>query len=137
MTSRLSTWLAPLALLIACSGLQGCSKDDDPAPDPAPSGPTGSPFSATLDGPDVAAPGDQVTATLTNTGRLPDRYRFVSDPVGAATITPVEFSLAPEESAEVTIEVATPPVIIRVESSGAGGTGESIVELSIGGQDGT
>lgn len=132
MTSRFSTWLAALAVVTACSGLQGCSEDDEPASEPTPSASTGSPFSATFEGPDVAEPGDQVTATLTNTGRLPDRYRFVANPEGGATMTPVELSLAPEESAEVTIVVATSPVIIRVESLGAGGTGLSLAELSIG-----
>ena len=132
MTSTFSTWLAGLALVAACTGLQGCSEDDEPDPEPTPTGSTGSPFSATFEGPDVAAPGDQVTATLTNTGRLPDRYRFVANPEGGATATPVEISLSPEESAEVTIDVATAPVIIRVESIGAGGTGIALAQLSIG-----
>lgn len=132
MTSTLSKLLAVLALLISCGAVQGCSEEDEPAPEPTSSAPTGSPFSATLEGPDVAAPGDQVTATITNTGRLPDRYRFVANPEGGATITPVELSLAPEESAEVTIDIATSPVIIEVASLGAGGSGNSLTELSIG-----
>ncbi len=132
MTSTLSKLLAVLALLISCAAVQGCSEEDEPAPEPTSSAPTGSPFSATLEGPDVAAPGDQVTATITNTGRLPDRYRFVANPEGGATIMPVELSLAPEESAEVTIDIGTSPVIIEVASLGAGGSGNSLTELSIG-----
>lgn len=132
MTSTCSRWLAVLALLISCGAVQGCSEDEEPTAEPTTSAPTGSPFSATLEGPDVAAPGDQVTATMTNTGRLPDRYRFVASPEGGATITPVEVGLAPEESVEVTIDVANSPVVIQVESLGAGGSGHALTELSIG-----
>ena len=133
--TTISKCLAALALLASCFAIQGCS-EDEPEPDPPTPAPTGSPFSATLEGPDVASPGDRVTATLTNTGRLPDGYRLVSDPVGGATFTPVELRLAPEESAEVTIEVVTSPVIIKVESIGGGGPGTSLAELSIGAQGG-
>ena len=132
MTSTFSRGLAALALLISCGALQACSEDDEPTSEPTASAPTGSPFSATLEGPDVAAPGDQVTATMTNTGRLPDRYRFVASPEGGATITPPEVGLAPDQSVEVTIEVATSPVVIQVESLGAGGSGSVLTELSIG-----
>jgi hypothetical protein len=132
VTSTISTWIAAVALVLSFGAVQGCSDDEEPEPAPSSSPSTGSPFSATFEGPDVAAAGDRVTATLTNTGRLPDRYRFVANPEGGATMTPPELSLGPQESAEVTIEVVTSPVIIRVESLGAGGSGVALAELSIG-----
>jgi hypothetical protein len=135
VTTTICRWLAALSLVLTCGVMQGCTEDEDPDPAPSPSPSTGSPFSATLEGPDVAAPGDQVTATLTNTGRLPDRYRFVSNPEGGATMTPVELSLAPGETAEVTIDVAAPPVIVRAESLGGGGSGIALAQLSIGLQE--
>jgi len=134
VSATFSKCLAALTLLGCLCGVQGCSDDDEPTAEPTASA-TGSPFSATLEGPDVAAAGDQVTATLTNTGRLPDRYRLVANPEGGATFTPVELGLAPEESAEVTIDVVTAPVIIQVESIGGGGPGASLTELSIGAQE--
>jgi len=133
--STVSRCLAAAALVLACGAVQGCNEDDKPEPIPSSSAPTGSPFSATLEGPDVASAGDRVTATLTNTGRLPDRYRFVPDPEGGATMDPVELSLAPGDSAEVTIDLATAPVIIRAESIGGGGSGSALVELSIGAEE--
>ena len=132
MTPTFSRLLAALALLASGWAVQGCSGEDEPEPEPSPSSSTGSPFSATFEGPDVAAPGDRVTATLTNTGRLPDRYRFVANPVDGATITPVELGLGPQESAQVTIVLATSPVVIRAESLGAGGSGLALAQLSIG-----
>ena len=135
MTATTSRWLAAAALVVTCGVLQGCNEGGEPEPTPSSSAPTGSPFSATLEGPEVASAGDRVTATLTNTGRLPDRYRFVPDPEGGATMDPVELSLAPGESAEVTIELATAPVIIRAESIGGGGSGSALVELSIGAEE--
>ena len=136
MTSSISKWLAALALLASCFAIQGCSEDDAPEPEPSTPAPTGSPFSATLEGPDVASPGDRVTATLTNTGRLPDGYRLVSEPEGGASFTPLELRLGPQESAEVTIEVITSPVIVKVESIGGGGPGTAVAQLSIGAQGG-
>jgi hypothetical protein len=132
VTSTIPKWLVALALMLSCSVVQGCSDDGAPEPDPSSSPSTGSPFSASFEGPDVAAPGDRVTATITNTGRLPDKYRFVPNPEGGATITPVEVGLGAGESAEVTIDVAASPVIIRVESLGAGGSGIALAQLSIG-----
>ena len=132
MTPTFSRLLAALALLASGWAVQGCSDEDAPEPEASPSPSTGSPFSATFEGPDVAAPGDRVTATLTNTGRLPDRYRFVANPEDGATIAPVEVGLAPQESAQLTIVLATSPVIIRAESLGAGGAGLALAELSLG-----
>lgn len=122
-------------LVLACGALQACSEDEpQQEPEPAASSPTDSPFSATLEGPDVASPGDRLTATITNTGRLPDKYRFAADPEGGATVTPLEVGLSPGESTEVTIDVAASPVLIRVESIG-GGSGVTAAQLSIGTQD--
>jgi hypothetical protein len=132
VSATISKCLTALTMVLCLYGVQGCSDDEEPNPASSSSPSTGSPFSATLEGPDVAAPGDQVLATITNTGRLPDKYRFVANPEGGATMTPVELGLAPGESAPVTIEVATAPVIIRAESLGAGGAGLALAELSIG-----
>lgn len=129
----MSRWAACCLLVLCATTLVACSGDEEPAAEPTTSAPTGSPFSATLEGPDVASAGDQVTATITNTGRLPDRYQFKPDPQGGATVTPLEVGLGPGESAEVTIEVATSPVLIRVESIG-GGSGTTVAQLSIGAQ---
>jgi hypothetical protein len=126
--------LAVLATVLCLGALPGCSGDDEPTPEASSSPSTGSPFSATIEGPDVAAPGDTVKATLTNTGRLPDKYRFVPNPEGGATVTPAEVSLAPDQSVDVTIELSTSPLVIEVESIGAGGPGFPLAELSIGSQ---
>jgi hypothetical protein len=93
-----------LALALTVSVTAGCSGDDDPAPSAAssPTGaPTDSPFSVDFTGPDTAKPGDTVTATVTNTGRLPDVYQVSMSPEGAASFDIQDFHLAPEESQTV------------------------------------
>jgi hypothetical protein len=120
-------------LLVACSGSDGGGGADAEA-DPTPVvTPTGSPFSFDITGPEVAEPGQTVTAEITNTGRLPDRFRLVSDPVGAVTIAEPEVSLSPEESAEVDLVVVDVPVIVRVQSITSGGQPDGPY-LSIGEQ---
>jgi hypothetical protein len=122
-----------LALALTVSVTAGCSGDDDPAPSAAssPTGaPTDSPFSVDFTGPDTAKPGDTVTATVTNTGRLPDAYQLSMSPEGAASFDLQDFHLSPEESQTVKITVKTVPVTIVLKSSG-GGVGEQVAELDI------
>jgi hypothetical protein len=122
-----------LTLALAVSTTAGCSGGDDPSPSGASSSavaPTGSPFSVDFTGPDTAKPGDTVTATVTNTGRLPDVYQVSMSPEGAASFDIQDFHLAPDESQKVKITVTAVPVTIVLKSSG-GGVGEEVAELDI------
>jgi len=136
--ARAGLLLAALVLpaLGACSsdgsdgsgGAGSASGGSSSAPSKAP---TGSPFSMTITGPDTAEPGQSVTATLTNTGRLPDAYRLQPDPFDAVTIPSPEVRLAPGESAEISMTIVSVPVLVRVQSTTAG-LGGSAGVLSIG-----
>jgi hypothetical protein len=122
-----------LALALAVSVTAGCSGDDDPKPSGTPSSaaaPSGSPFSVDFTGPDTAQAGDTVTATVTNTGRLPDAYQLSMSPEGAASFDTQDFHLSPEESQTIEITVKEVPVTIVLKSSG-GGVGEEVAELDI------
>ena len=119
--------------LVACALFAGCGDSGTDDPQPTPSAPAGNPFSATLEGPDVAEAGDVITVTVTNTGRLPDRYQLKSDPTGVATSDPFEISLGPGESGDLQVTVGATPVVLSIESIG-GGSGIALDELSIGAQ---
>jgi hypothetical protein len=123
-----------LALALALSATAGCSgsKDDPDGPEsssPA-AAPSGNPFSATFTGPDTAQAGDTITATVTNTGRLPDVYQLSTSPEGAASFDTQDFHLSPDESQTVQISVQEVPVTIVLKSSGGGG-GDEVAELDI------
>lgn len=118
-----------LGPVVACS-----NSEDDAGAEPTPVvAPTSSPFSVEITGPDLATAGETVTATVTNTGRLPDGYQLQSDPQGAATFPPGTFSLGPGESSDVQIAVVTVPVLVRVQSI-SGGQGNTQAILSLGSQ---
>ncbi|MCW2794977.1 hypothetical protein [Nocardioides sp.] len=121
-----------LVLALACSVTAGCSSsgDDPGADESSPTAPTGSPFSVDFTGPDTAEPGDTVTATVTNTGRLPDAYQLSVVPVGAASFSKQDLTLAPDESADIKISVDAVPLSIVLKSSG-GGVGQEVAQLDI------
>ncbi|MCW2766054.1 MAG: hypothetical protein JWO11_2013 [Nocardioides sp.] len=121
-----------LALGLALSVTTACSgSDEDPgtAASSATTAPTG-PFSVDFTGPDTAKPGDTVTATVTNTGRLPDVYQLSVVPEGAATFNKQDFTLAPGEKVDIKITVDSVPASIVLKSSG-GGVGQAVAELDI------
>jgi hypothetical protein len=123
-----------LALALAFSFTAGCSDSNDgpgaTASSSTPVAPTGSPFSVDFTGPDTARPGDVVTATVTNTGRLPDVYQLSAVPDGAASFNKQDFTLAPEESVDIKITVGAVPVSVVLKSSG-GGVGQEVGQLDI------
>ena len=125
---------AALLLTLSVAALGGCS-DDSASGDPKTSetpgdAATGAPFSAELEGPGSAEPGDHVTATITNTGRLPDAYQVSTEPPEAATFSQTDFTLSPGESVEVRVTVETTPLVLVLKSVGGGG-GERVADLEI------
>jgi hypothetical protein len=122
--------VASLGLVLAATVLAGCSDDQPEASrdrssaatsSPVPSaGSQGSPFKATIEGASSAAPGDVLTETLTNVGRLPDAYQVLVDPTGAAQLKESDFHLSPGESVKVRLRVASVPFDIHLKSVGGG-----------------
>lgn len=112
------------ALLLTASLATGCSSSGDGTTSDAPqsSAPpeASSPFDWELVGPEVGQPGDTVTETLTNRGRLPDAYQIVIEPEGAATVSETNFSLGPGESATLRIHIEELPFDLHVKSIGGG-----------------
>jgi hypothetical protein len=121
---------AVLGVGLAASLLAGCSDDRSEAPGagssaatstPVPTaGSQGNPFKTTFEGASSAAPGDLLTETLTNAGRLPDAYQVVVDPADAAQLKESSFHLSPGESVEVRLRVASVPFDIHLKSVGGG-----------------
>jgi hypothetical protein len=118
--------LAALTIVLAGPLMAGCSGDESPGEQAATStsvpsqGSTGNPFASTLEGPETGEPGDTLTETLTNTGRLPDAYQIAIEPTTAATVEESNFSLSPGESVEVQIRVRKTPFEVHVKSVGGG-----------------
>lgn len=116
--------VAATSLVLLGTALTACSGDSNDTP----SGPAtsktvtdqGNPFSATLVGSSSAEVGATMTATLTNTGRLPDVYQVSTDPENAAVIRRADFHLAPGESAEVRIRIRSTPFDVHLKSVGGG-----------------
>jgi hypothetical protein len=104
-------------VLTACGGDSG--EDGSGAPTSTVST-TGSPFDATLVGDSGAQVGATMTATLTNTGRLPDIYQVSADPADAAVIPVRDFHLSPGESVQVRIKVRSTPFDVHLRSGGGG-----------------
>lgn len=131
--TRFARSAAGLALVLAGSLVAGCSSSsstgDSPAPSPSTAAPD-SPFSATLVGPGDVQPGDTITATLSNVGRLPDAYQLKVIPEDAAVLKEHDFNLSPGESVDLTIDVAKMPFVVSVESVG-GGSGEELTRLDV------
>ncbi len=129
---------AGLALLLACTTMTACSSSDDSgdadtagsSSTPVPSqGSTANPFDAEVAGPDTAQPGDTITETLSNTGRLPDAYQIVVEPADAATLSESDFHLSPGESVRFKIRVAQTPFDLHLKSIGGGAP--DVVALSV------
>lgn len=114
---------AVATLMMAVSLATGCSSSDD-APSGAPESTTppasAGPFDWELVGPELGQPGDSVTETLTNTGRLPDAYQIVIEPEGAATVSASSFNLGPGDSATLRIRIEELPFDLHVKSIGGG-----------------
>ena len=125
---------AALLLALSVAALGGCSDDSasgDPATSESPGdAATGAPFAVELEGPGSAEPGDEVTATVTNSGRLPDAYQVSTEPPEAATFSQTDFTLSPGESVEVRVTVETTPLVLVLKSVGGGG-GERVADLEI------
>ena len=125
---------AGLLLATSAAALGGCSEDSgngDADATASPTAPaTGIPFAAELDGPDAADPGEKVTTTITNTGRLPDAFQLSVEPAEAATFSQTDFTLSPEESVEVQVTVEDTPLVLVLKSVGGGG-GERVADLEI------
>lgn len=114
------------ALATGCNGNSGdssasSSSSDAVTSEPVPSeGSAGNPFAAALTGPESGKPGQTLTETLTNKGRLPDAYQVVIDPADAATVKEPNVHLAPGESAKVRITVRKTPFDVHLKSVGGG-----------------
>lgn len=131
-SSRTSRSATGLVLALTCSVAVGCSSGEDPeaAPTPTASMPaTGSPFGVEITGPETAETGDRVTATLLNTGRLPDAFQLLVEPPGAAVLSEQDVSLSPQESIEFTIRIKAKPFSVVVKS--IGGSGQEVARLGV------
>ncbi len=125
---------AGLLLATSAAALGGCSDDtgngETGTPEAPTSSATGAPFAAEFEGPDTADPGDEITTTITNTGRLPDAFQLSVEPAEAATFSQQDFTLSPEESIEVQVTIEDTPLVLVLKSVGGGG-GERVADLEI------
>jgi len=128
------------ALLVGCSDDSSSSANGSPNSSESGSGnPTsmavpsagsaGNPFSSRLTGPEHGKPGQTLTETLTNTGRLPDAYQVLIQPADAATVKNPDLHLSPGESTKVQIKVRTTPFDVHLKSVGGGAP--EVVALSV------
>jgi hypothetical protein len=126
--------LAGLLVALTCGSVAACGsptgEPSEPEAGQAPQTSDAPPFAVKLDGPDNAAPGDQVTVTLTNVGRLPDGYQLTPEPLGAARVAEPNLHASPGETVEVKVTINDTPVSIVVESVSSG-AGRPIGELTI------
>jgi len=134
-TTLLRRTLAATSLVLAGGLLAGCNGDSTSGGSasgdesgsasgnatsmPVPTG-EGNPFSSTLTGPDHGKPGQTLTETLTNTGRLPDAYQVIVQPADAATVVTPDVHLSPGESAPMKIKVHSTPFDVHIKSVGGG-----------------
>jgi hypothetical protein len=116
--------VAATSLVLLGTLVTGCGGDstDEPAGAETSKPATGqdSPFDAELVSDSEAGVGETMTATLTNTGRLPDAYQVAVDPPRAAVVPVPEFRLGPGESARVKIKVKATPFDVHLKSVGGG-----------------
>lgn len=130
-TPRLRILVAAATTVLLSGALAACSGDantDGTGPQessststPVPSqGSADNPFDSSLTGPRTGAPGDTITETLTNTGRLPDGYQVTVDPPDLGTVKGGEVRLGPGESAQVKITIRGVPFDVHLKSIGGG-----------------
>ena len=124
-TPRSRHAVAATSIVLLGALLTGCGGDSTEQPTGAATSKTvtgqGSPFDAELTGDSVAGVGETMTATLTNTGRLPDAYQVSVDPPQAAVVPVPDFRLSPGESVRVRLEVKRTPFDVHLKSVGGGG----------------
>jgi len=77
-------------------------------------------YAAVLNGPSSAEPPEVVQLTLTNLGSSRDSYQITVLPTDAGEVASRHLSIDPERSAKVDVGVKTTPLIVVVESAGAG-----------------
>ena len=82
--------------------------------------PASSDYAAVLNGPASAEPSEVVQLTLTNLGSSRDSYQITVLPVDAGEVAPRHVSIDPDRSAKIDVGVKTVPLIVVVESAGAG-----------------
>jgi hypothetical protein len=122
--------------LILLGTLTGCGGDSTEQPAGAgtskPATGQDSPFDAELVSDSGAEVGETMTATLTNTGRLPDAYQVTVDPPQAAVVPVPDFRLGPGESVRVKIRVKATPFDVHLKSVGGGAP--DVVAMTVSGQ---
>ncbi|MCW2793266.1 MAG: hypothetical protein JWO76_2364 [Nocardioides sp.] len=132
-TPRSRRPLAAVTVALAALLLAGCSGDANPGTTADPGAGTStadSPFASVLEGPETGEPGDTLTETLTNTGRLPDGYQISVDPVSAAKVDSGTITLGPGESVQVKITVKQVPFDVHVKSIGGGAPDRVVMTVS-------
>lgn len=78
-------------------------------------------FAARLNGPLTADPPAVLVFTLTNVGRRRDTYGLTITPPDAGAVAPRHLAIGSGRSEKVQVEVTSTPLLIKVESLGAGG----------------
>jgi heat shock protein HslJ len=78
-------------------------------------------FAARLNGPLTANPPEVLMFTLTNVGRRRDTYRLTITPSDAGAVAPRHLAIGSGRSKKVQVEVTSAPLLVKVESLGAGG----------------
>ncbi|WP_028661119.1 META domain-containing protein [Nocardioides insulae] len=78
-------------------------------------------FGARINGPSRAAPTETLDMTLTNLGRRRDTFQIAVTPADAGAVAPRHFTLGSKASAKFRVKVTATPLILKVESVGAGG----------------
>ncbi|MBA8802916.1 hypothetical protein FB382_001207 [Nocardioides ginsengisegetis] len=141
-TARARRALAASSIVLLGSLLSACG-DDSSTPSSADSssgaptsqavpsqGSADNPFDSSLVGPTKGQPGQVLTETLTNTGRLPDAYQVVIDPAEAARVKVSSFTLGPGESAKVKILVLSTPFDVHLKTAGGGAPDTTAMTIS-------
>lgn len=78
-------------------------------------------YAAVLNGPTSAQTPETVQLTLSNLGSSRDSYRITVLPPESGAVAPRHVVIEPGRSAKVDVRAKTTPVVVMVESAGAGG----------------
>jgi heat shock protein HslJ len=78
-------------------------------------------YTAVLNGPSTAEPDSVVQLTLSNLGSTRDSYQITLLPADGGEVQPRHATIEPGRSAKVDVGVKATPLIVVVESAGAGG----------------